>query len=302
MRAGPLERTALSAGQPAGARDPLPLLAASGAVLTFVVIVAAAALRLLQIGLGCEPWPECYGSPAAEPHSALVVAMRAAHRLAAMAVAVLAVLAAGYAWRERSLAPGRMRAAGALVALTFLLAAFGIASGASVSVPVAVTNVAAGTAMLALFTWIAIADPAHRGRPRVRAYAVGTLLAGVIALGVATSAKLAGRACPELFACDALPGSEDFAAALGNARLQLAHRLVALCAAAALAFLAWTAWRRGGRTRMAGTVLAVAVAVQMALGAALVLLDLPLLAAAAHSATAALIVAAAVACASRGRE
>lgn len=281
---------------PTSARRWAARIAAAGALATFAVLVAAAGLRLMQVGLGCEPWPTCYGTPAVAADSALVVALRIVHRLAASAVAVLAFVALAYAWPERAHAPARAAASATLVVLALLLALLGIATGARVTPAIALSNVGGGLTMFALFVWLASPPLARGKRSGMRSYALAALLAAAIASGVATSASLAGRACPELFGCDAAASTARAASHVG---LQLAHRAAGVAAAFALAILSLVVWRRGARP--AALALGTLAGAELALGAALVLLDLPLAVAIAHSATAALIVAAVVASAGYGR-
>ncbi|HEX7383311.1 MAG TPA: COX15/CtaA family protein, partial [Burkholderiaceae bacterium] len=117
------------------------------------------------------------------------------------------------------------------------------------------------------------------------------------ALGGLVSAGYAGLACPGL-ACDAHgvpwsaldPWREPVLGAAGNvagARLQLVHRAGALVVVALLvplALLAWRARRRGAALALLGL-----LALQCALGVALVLGRLPLPAALAHNLAAVLL-------------
>ena len=122
-----------------------------------------------------------------------------------------------------------------------------------------------------------------------------------VALGGLVSTGHAGLSCPAFGACDLGAGSwqalapwvEPPAGALpthaGGALVHVLHRAGALLLAAVLLVLARHAWRRGQRT--AAMLLAGLPALQVALGLALVALDLPLALALAHNLAAALLLA-----------
>jgi cytochrome c oxidase assembly protein subunit 15 len=81
-------------------------MAALGALLTFTVIVSSAYLRLVHTGVGCEPWPECYGLvepqfAQSQPRHDAVRWVRGVHRVAASGAAVLAIAALVLAARSR---------------------------------------------------------------------------------------------------------------------------------------------------------------------------------------------------------
>lgn len=291
----------------------------AGALLTLAVIVSSAYLRLVQLGLGCDTWPSCYGlrlldAKALAEQSASVPWIRIVHRVAASGVAVLALGALAFAVFGRRAGRTPVVAGGALVALAFVLAVLGRAAGSSLFPAVALGNVIGGMAMLALFWWVQLEarHPARAPAAKRNALTVFTvtaiaLLAVQIALGVLSSAQLAGRACPQLLACDATALTRAADPALynpwhvlpavdtaGRAALQLAHRAGALATALSLFLLIGVSWRRHPSSREAALALGLLVALEGALGAAQIALDLPLAVAVAHNAVAALIVLAAV--------
>jgi heme A synthase len=188
------------------------------------------------------------------------------------------------------------------VALAFLLAVLGRATGSSLAPGVALANVLGGMAMLALFAYLTLDARTTPVRPV--AVAAIVLLCLQIALGVLTSAQLAGRACAELFSCAAVAqaSAADLVAfnpfhalapsdGAARALLQLAHRAVGALTAAALLALAAQAARSNRADRVSALALGALVVAELALGTLLVVSDLPLGAATAHSAFAALLVA-----------
>jgi cytochrome c oxidase assembly protein subunit 15 len=292
-------------------------IAAACALLVLAVTSLSAFLRLDKAGLGCQPWPACYGAtlraqqagtaaPAREEPTAVGHA-RAAHRLTAVAalllVVAMLVLCFGRApWLGRQ---GALCAA--LLALTLGLAVLGRYS-AELRVPaVAIGNLLGGFAMLALCARLSRAgDDAPAGGRALRAAAM-LLLALVLAqaaLGALLSASYAGTACGPLADCLRAAGGIDTAtldpwrepriAAAGGAPepgalAQLLHRGGAMVVTVGTALLALSAWR--SRRRILAGALIACVFAQLALGLSLVGGALPLTHALLHNVLAALLVA-----------
>ncbi len=97
-------------------------LALAGVLLGFCVVVLGAYVRLSAAGLGCPDWPGCYG------HATVVGAEQSA---AAQAAYPNRPLEPGKAWREMT----HRYAAGTLVLIIVLIAAFAIATREARIVP-----------------------------------------------------------------------------------------------------------------------------------------------------------------------
>jgi heme a synthase len=286
------------------------------AALVLVITSLSAFLRLTQAGLGCADWPQCYGRALAAQQQGMPVATdgaratalaRLAHRVAASAALLLIVVMAMTCLATRPAWWRAGRLALALLALALLLALLGrFSSGARVPA-VAIGNLLGGFLMLAL-AWRLVRDTAPHSAaaaPPLRSLArlCIVLLLAQIALGGLVSAGLAGRACPELLAGCTTSGLSWQALdpwrepLLDTARpghtagalLQQVHRLGALLVVGLLLPLGLAAWRRG--PRRAGGVLLGLLALQLALGAGLVVRDLPLALALGHNLVAALLLA-----------
>ncbi len=283
----------------------------------------SAFIRLSQAGLGCADWPQCYGSrlraaqqetptsattPAAD--SGAVQAARVAHR--ALAVLVLLLVCALAArclgsrprlWREGALAL-------ALLGLTLGLATLGLWSVAPRVPAVSIGNLLGGLLMLAL-CWRLVGELASTSvkdkpsRPLL-AWFGAAALGAQLALGALTSTSYAGMSCAGLSDClrgaDAAgwpwqmlnPWREPvFDAALwpnpGGAVTQLLHRGGALLVLGLLTPLGLALLR--SPRRRAGILLLALLALQVTLGAAMVLSALPLPLALAHNVVAALLLA-----------
>jgi heme a synthase len=299
-------------------------LAALAAALTLVVITLSALLRLAHAGLGCEPWPQCYGISLA---SEWLAAVRATHRLSALAVALVVLMAFVLA-----VSGGRATArlaviAGAALAVTALLTWVGIITPGTRLPVVALANLVGGMTLLALLWWLCLeARGAGRrsiGRVGVLALLAIPLLFAQIGLGALAHATFGSASCTTLAGCTAsdwlpqlslaafdlcrpiagvaghsLPHADAGVAGhslphADAAAVHMIHRVLALLVTAWLAMVAWHAWRVPA-ARASGIALAVALVLQVVTGALLVALQMPLAAAAAHNVAASLLLAALV--------
>ena len=203
-----------------------------GALLTIVILAMSVLLRLgtqLEAGEGVSTLP-----------AGVETWARVAHRVAAMGVGILAALAFVAAWRGESPPRPSMRAAGAVVALTVLLAVIGrYTPGYRVDV-VTVLNVAGGVALAEAF-WAL--RPRGAAPPDPLALGALVLLLVLAALGAAADVV-------------AMRGARAF----GPLHLWVAAIFVCLALSAA--------WRQR-RRRFAAAATAVLTAAQFALGFAL---------------------------------
>ena len=283
------------------------------AALVLVVNGASAYVRLAQQGVGCTPWPQCYGQAAPQDAGAVPAEdsphfyVRATHRLAASFAGVLFLAIAFLGWPAwRSAAP-RIAAVG-LLALAAFLAWLGRYTPSLVPA-VTIGNVVAGAATFGLLAWLAAwrpevagtaaNDPLARGLARLTAAALAVAVIQV-ALGALANARYVAAACEgfpscggawwppagagmgfDIFAATAVPLAA--AEAAGREAVQLAHRLGAV-AVAALAFLtAVAALRRAAGVRAAALVLLALVAGQFVLGVVIVSAGAPLATSVAHN-------------------
>ena len=276
-------------------------LAFALSALSLLIVLVSAYIRLRGAGLGCSPWPDCYGQIlTGGPHPQNSGA-RILHRSVASLALVLGFV---LVWQCRR--PSRIeaptRSASALLVLMIALTLVGIFSADPHRVWAGTFNILGG-ALLLLFSWRTAlaasgAVSSHYPRRRMLLLHAGLgLLAFTLVLGALIGARYAAPACPSLPGCGDLlwPGGGWSAlnpvatiahpAMLGDAGgavLHLLHRwsalaTVLLLGSGVLQAMALPAARTG-----AG-VAALLLLVQVALGVMTVLSGFDLAMAVAHS-------------------
>lgn len=289
---------------------------ASAALLLVVVLVSLSAyLRLDNSGIGCTPWPSCYGNigaaatdpSAADTYQRLLEEARQPmswatplHRLVASVLGLLVLaLAIGAVMRRND-----RLIAFTLVFLTVFLAWLGIYSEGLHNPAVVMGNLGGGFAMLGVLGWMVLRRPRGNGRSNTPLGSVTAAALAVlclqIALGGLTSANFAAPACRTLPDCHGswLPGRAVTAAfdltephrigptgmVLGGAeRMEIhkLHRLVALLTLVLVATAGIGALRAGLGT--VGALLLTIVLAEFAVGVAAILTELPIAMAVAHN-------------------
>jgi len=248
-----------------------------------VVVGTSSGLRLAANGLGCKPWPNCYGDAAtaqALQQSPVAKAARLVHRVAASAFALAALCATLMGWRHWG---RRVRVAAVLVlAVTALLSTVGLYTPSPLPV-VTLINVLGGMALLGgtafLISARSTAGVSPRG-PRLALSALVLLLALQAAVGAMISVRSAGAPCEH--GCDAVwlpdaiqlwhplrPGSaeEVIPSRQAGAPLHAVHRSGAIMVAMLATALTAVMLTGGGasRTRRGFAALATCVALGLLL-------------------------------------
>ncbi|HEV3008225.1 MAG TPA: COX15/CtaA family protein [Burkholderiales bacterium] len=283
-------------------------LALATVVLTFVVVVVGAYVRLSDAGLGCPDWPLCYGRAIPDELEDAKAWKEMGHRYLAGALGILIFVLALAAWRTRQ-SPWLATAIAALVVLQATLGKWTVTMLLKPAIVVA--HLAGGMALLALLVWFLLeASGTARltGARVLRLPAIAALLVLVmqILLGGWVSANTAALACPDLPLClgQAVPpmdfanafhilrelGRTDAGELLPQAALVAIHWSHRMFALVVLAVVAWAAWRTFRVSRRLGTAITLLLLIQFSLGVANVAFNLPLALAAAHNAGAAAMV------------
>ena len=197
----------------------MKLLAVTSLILVLLLLSLSSYLRLDESGIGCEPWPQCYGRIVVTPEQGVQQPIRDTyerlaleaqmplswatpwHRLVASVLGVLILamtVVAIVKRRDRGFSL-------TLLGLTAFLAWLGIYSDGLQSPAVVMGNLLGGFLMLGLLGWLVVRkrrDPLAptRGLPVLTSLAL-IALGGQILLGGLTSANFAATACPDLPAC-----------------------------------------------------------------------------------------------------
>ncbi|MGZ8260358.1 MAG: COX15/CtaA family protein [Caldimonas sp.] len=278
------------------------------AATVLAVTTLSAFIRLSGEGVGCVPWPHCYGERAlrgtgeagAESVTTATVVARLAHRVMASAALLIVVLLVMVCFAGSPRLGGEGGIALALLALALFLAVLGRwSSGARVpAIPIA--NLVGGFAMLALSLRLAIGAGPAPPRRRLAAAAALLVLIVQIAFGGLISASHSGLSCTGWSECAAaaravpwsaldpsrepvLTAASPFNAA--GALAQTVHRGLALLLVPALLTVAAIAWRAG--LRRSAAVLVALLAAQTMVGLAMAGGSLPLAMALLHNVLAA---------------
>jgi cytochrome c oxidase assembly protein subunit 15 len=199
-------------------------LALAGVVLTFVVVVLGAWVRLSDAGLGCPDWPGCYGHISVDDAARNVDVINEAfphrpfeyhkaikemvHRYFASTLGLLIVALAALAIANRRDPQQPVVLPIALVALVIFQGLLGMWTVTLLLKPlIVVLHLLGGLATLSLLAWLAFPSAASATQTRsvpflkqmtVAALAVLTLQ---IALGGWTSSNYAALACPDFPTC-----------------------------------------------------------------------------------------------------
>ncbi len=298
------------------------MLVFASLLLTLVVVVLSAYIRLDGIGLGCGDWPRCFGQiPMTSDAGTLPTTLAGVmHRITASLLGLLVMTITVLAIRHR----GRTGTGLTVPLLAFVLILFlsvlGFNTPAWQFPAVTLGNLVGGMMLLSLLWWMgqrSLADETvtdstgSKFRPWVLA-GIGTIMLQ-IALGAWASANFAGPACPALPVCarDWVSLSQLFQGfdlsrqlAMDNqgkiivdntqATLHMVHRIGALLTLLYIGGLAALALRRHEHLRFACSAILFLLLVQASLGVIQLLTELPLLLVTAHNAVAAVLLLAVV--------
>lgn len=263
-------------------------------VLTYFLIVLGALVRANDAGLACPDWPRCYGVWL--PPMDLRVAFEWTHRLVAGSLAVLFVSLGAMAWRDPQV---RERIRGPWLLGLVLLTVQIVLGGLTVLLRLAPWTVTAHLltantfASLLLVAHDRLAEQVHppamaavtRAGRFWMAAGLG-LLALQVALGGLVASHYAGLVCTDWPACR---DGVWFPTWSGTTGIQLAHRTHAWTVVTVMGIAAWSLRRHPHLGRLLALACALAI-MQVVVGVANVLLELPAEVTGLHSALSAALV------------
>ncbi|MDZ4250980.1 MAG: hypothetical protein U1A72_00200, partial [Sulfuritalea sp.] len=204
------------------------ILALALTALSLAILLVSAYIRLNSAGLGCSPWPYCYGQVlvgGAYAHSDMA---RILHRVVASTALLLGFVLLWQCRRPHPIEPPG-RYAAALLVLMILLTLVGVRSADPHRVWASFINILGG-AGLVLLSWRTVLATgnalasAPRRRPAALLHAGLGTLALTMALGALIGARYAAPACPQLPACGdaAWPAAAGWSALNPLARIAVA--------------------------------------------------------------------------------
>jgi cytochrome c oxidase assembly protein subunit 15 len=274
--------------------------------------VLSAYIRLAEVGIGCENWPQCYAQldPGNEKkgitvltHSGTDVAYhsaRVAHRYIASILGVFILLIFVLALRKGGRHTASALIPAAIFAVTVFLSVLGYYTPTRSNPLVTMGNLLGGMAVLGLLWWLlqreiegAMIPPGPANLRPLAALGLGLVVLQIV-LGGWSSANYASASCPGLISCEGgMPRAEYLADAFNPLRsialdergqvvraeslavLSMAHRLFALLTAG---YLAWLVRRLRSVPTLQGTAIALSLFSigQVAVGIGTVWFQMPL--------------------------
>ena len=291
-------------------------LALAGALLAATVVVLGAWVRLTDAGLGCPDWPGCYGHIYPETNHDFSKALHEMiHRYFASTLGLIIISLLIWAVWNRKERQQPLTAVALLFIIVCLQGALGAFTVTKLLTPLIVTaHLLGGLTTLGILWWLSLTPEVRELSAReagLRKYALLGLAALLlqISLGGWTSSNYAAAACPDLPTCqsswwphmdfrDAFVlwrglGIDYEGGVLANpARIAIhvTHRIGAVVLGSILIIVGCLCAARSRRLTAAGSLLALAVVLQIGIGVAMVHFGFPLPLATLHNAGAALLV------------
>lgn len=290
----------------------------------------SAYIRLAEVGIGCESWPDCYAQldPSTEKKGIAVLTeqgqqmahygARVAHRYIASVLGLFILAVYIMALRQGNARSTALWVPTALFAIMVFLSLLGYYTPTRSNPLITMGNLLGGMALLGLLWWMmqreadAVEVPADPAAYRPLALFALCLVSLQIVLGGWSSANFASASCPGLVSCEGeILSVANAAQAFNPARevrldaggaviredalglLSMTHRVFALLTAG---YLAWLVRRLKPREELAGTVIALSVfsISQVVLGVSTIWLDIPLLLLSLHNVLAACLLLASI--------
>lgn len=297
-------------------------------LLTLCTVVLSAYIRLAQSGLGCEPWPACYGQIGIEAEQQGIAILtqagaemshkgaRMVHRFVASALGITITLITLIAIRRRLKGVPGLSIALLLMATTLFLAVLGYSTPSRTIPWITLGNLGGGMLMLTLLWWLgqrsldshSITPP---GNAPHRSWAILALMLMALQTlsGAWVSASFAAAACDSSLICQqfwssSIPLSDSFSLSreltidgTGSILLpeqqaqtiSMVHRLLAVASLVYLAGFGFKLLKINAPLRATGKTLLIFLLLEIILGITSVYFHLPLTLVTLHNTLAALM-------------
>lgn len=133
-------------------------------LVTFLIILLSAYIRLAESGLGCSPWPGCFAHFGTDPQSQAVLGPvagdhrtpRLLHRLLASLVTILVLIITSTSFHYRAAVRHGISLPAAILIVTLFLTMLGISTPKRELPLIAFGNLVGGYVLLALLYWLAL--------------------------------------------------------------------------------------------------------------------------------------------------
>lgn len=199
-------------------------------LVTFLIILLSAYIRLAESGFGCSPWPGCFAHFATDPQSYAVLGPvaedhhtpRLLHRSLAGLVTVLVLIITFTSFRHRAAVRSGTSLPTAILIVTLLLTMLGINTPNRELPLIAFGNLVGGYVLLALLYWLALSmlnaktstekAAEQRTKSATPPVAASRIVLSAVLLQIASGgwagANYSTAACSGLFRCSQVGSSQ----------------------------------------------------------------------------------------------
>lgn len=296
-------------------------------LLTLLTVVLSAYIRLAEVGIGCEDWPQCYAQLNVEVEKQGITVLtesgrdmahygaRVAHRYIASTLGLFIVAIFVLSLRQGKARATSFAVPAAIFGITVFLSLLGYYTPTRSNPLITMGNLLGGMALLGLLWWLmqrevaaktmAMPIPANARNYRTLALLALCLVVMQIILGAWSSANYASATCPELLQCQGLASAlaqagdgfnplreieiDKYGQVVPQASLAALSMAHRLFAIFTAGYLAWLVRKLKPETPLSSTVVAISVfsIAQLIVGVSMIWLQLPLLMLTLHNALAA---------------
>jgi cytochrome c oxidase assembly protein subunit 15 len=188
-------------------------------LLTLLTVVLSAWIRLAEVGIGCDEWPQCYAvlDPAAEKKGITVLTeqgrdmghrtARLAHRYIASTLGVFIVILFALSLRRQGERGTGIFVPSSILLITVFLSLLGYYTPTRDNPLITMGNLLGGMALLGLLWWMmqrnseTTDEPGLAGGRKLVLVALGLVILQMV-LGGWSSANYASSSCPDILSCE----------------------------------------------------------------------------------------------------